>query len=153
MGWGQAPVCTMGWIMRLDGGGSHGAGAGGGPGVLHAHPLLMLKLPEERAPEVSALHVTGLPQLTSLSRKEKPKKSQCHQIWGGPSMLCRVWGCSKEGKGSEQGSVHMPSPCLRPPRWGHIRPLAPMGAVGPGMDFSSQDFPMDEDLLFPGLPG
>lgn len=47
----------------------------------------------------------------------------------------------------------MPPPCLLPPCWGHARPLAPMGAVGPGRDFSSQDFPMLEDLLFPGLPG
>lgn len=95
MGWGQAPVCTMGWIMRLDGGGSHGAGTGGGPRVLHAHPLLMLKLPEERALEVSALHVTGLPQLASLSRKEKPKKSQCHQIWGGLP-CCAGFGAARK---------------------------------------------------------
>lgn len=48
------------------------------------------------------------------------------------------------------------APCSAPQHQGHAGTQGPRGTVGlaaPSRDFSLQDFPMEEDLPFPGLSG
>lgn len=67
------------------------------------------------------------------------------------------------GEGSKQCAVPVlpphatgPAPCSAPQHRGHTRTPGPRGNVGLARlsrDFSLQDFPMEEDLLFPGPSG
>lgn len=90
-------------------------------------------------------------------------------LWGRLPAAVRAHGAEERadkgslGEGSEQCTVPRPPPRTTgpvprsvPQHRGHTGAPGPRGTVGlarPSRDFSLQDFPMEEDLLFPGPSG